>query len=613
MKISACIITKNEEKNIGTCLESMKNIVDEIILVDTGSVDQTLEIAKSYGVKIFSYNWRNDFAAAKNYAISKASGDWIIFLDADEYFPVDSVEMVKAYIKNMDRNKKCHAICVKINNIDTDRNNISISSFTTVRIFRNLPNLRYKESIHEELYNTQGQINFFMRENEIEVYHTGYSTNIVKKKLQRNLDIILHDMDKEGDQTKYYRYLCDCYHGLGEYEKAVYYGRMHIAAGGTSLGAESIVHGKIIESLIHNDAPIEEVKTEIQKAIDRFPASPDFYDRYARYAWQKQEYDLALKYFLRALELYENIKNKSYEADSFAGRIVYTYFLIGEIYFLQNKNQEAISYYLEALLVDKYNVAAFSRLYSLIMNIDAIEIIGILNQIYKRNKQDITFIVENISQFHLNKIFIYYSNILNKELSVNIEKLQIKQMLALKNYQKLYNNSIEIVKIKARLFAAMSIAQNDCSIIMEQKNVLPICYENIVLCFYQQERVLDTIDVKAYIELLCNLLTLQTNSLMHYINIAKSFSLEDSLRVIKVLEDYAKYCYAIDLYMDLMQRYDDKKSCCYAGLGYSYYKLEQYPNAIIWFSKELQENPKNQQVLHLQKWSERFLLKNDAQ
>ena len=86
MKISACVITKNEEKNIARCINSYKDIVDEIILVDTGSTDNTVEIAKSLGAKIYYYEWQNDFSAAKNYALSMAKGDWIIFLDADEFF-----------------------------------------------------------------------------------------------------------------------------------------------------------------------------------------------------------------------------------------------------------------------------------------------------------------------------------------------------------------------------------------------------------------------------------------------------------------------------------------------------------------------------------------------
>ena len=85
MKISACFITKDEEKNIEQCLKSIEGIVDEIIVVDTGSRDSTINLANKYTNKIYFYQWNNDFSGARNFAIGKVKGDYILFLDADEY------------------------------------------------------------------------------------------------------------------------------------------------------------------------------------------------------------------------------------------------------------------------------------------------------------------------------------------------------------------------------------------------------------------------------------------------------------------------------------------------------------------------------------------------
>ena len=86
ISISQCMIVKNEEKNIRRALSWAKEIVQEQVVVDTGSTDRTVEIAESMGAKIFHFEWCDDFSAAKNYAIEQATGDWIAFLDADEYF-----------------------------------------------------------------------------------------------------------------------------------------------------------------------------------------------------------------------------------------------------------------------------------------------------------------------------------------------------------------------------------------------------------------------------------------------------------------------------------------------------------------------------------------------
>jgi glycosyltransferase involved in cell wall biosynthesis len=94
-EISLCMIVKNEEKNLKNCLESVKNLVDEIIIVDTGSTDKTKEIASNFTNKIFDFNWCDDFSKARNFSISKASKPWILFIDADESISEKDLEKIK--------------------------------------------------------------------------------------------------------------------------------------------------------------------------------------------------------------------------------------------------------------------------------------------------------------------------------------------------------------------------------------------------------------------------------------------------------------------------------------------------------------------------------------
>ena len=85
--ISLCMIVKDEEKVLDTCLNSIHDLVDEIIIVDTGSTDKTKEIAQKYTDKIYDFKWVDDFAKARNYSFSKATKDYIMWLDADDYLP----------------------------------------------------------------------------------------------------------------------------------------------------------------------------------------------------------------------------------------------------------------------------------------------------------------------------------------------------------------------------------------------------------------------------------------------------------------------------------------------------------------------------------------------
>ena len=102
MTVSLCMIVKNEENVLARCLDSFKELVDEIVIVDTGSTDRTKEIAARYTEKLYDFVWISDFAAARNFAFSKCSGDYIYSADADELIDAENVEKFKALMQVME-------------------------------------------------------------------------------------------------------------------------------------------------------------------------------------------------------------------------------------------------------------------------------------------------------------------------------------------------------------------------------------------------------------------------------------------------------------------------------------------------------------------------------
>jgi glycosyltransferase involved in cell wall biosynthesis len=104
MKLSICIITKNEEKDLPRCLASIKDLADEIVVVDDGSTDKTIEIAKKYGAKVFERKL-DDFASQKNFAAEKATGDWIFAIDADEVITPELSKEIKEIVKHTNNEK----------------------------------------------------------------------------------------------------------------------------------------------------------------------------------------------------------------------------------------------------------------------------------------------------------------------------------------------------------------------------------------------------------------------------------------------------------------------------------------------------------------------------
>ena len=105
------MIVKNEEQHLAKCLMSVKPVVDEMIVVDTGSTDKPKHIAAALGAKVFDFPWTNDFSEARNYSLSKASGDWILVLDADEVVsPLDHGAL------KIEKNTTSKACCVQHGN-----------------------------------------------------------------------------------------------------------------------------------------------------------------------------------------------------------------------------------------------------------------------------------------------------------------------------------------------------------------------------------------------------------------------------------------------------------------------------------------------------------------
>lgn len=100
--LSLCMIVKDEGKTLERCLNSVKSFINEIIIVDTGSKDNTVEIAKKFNAKIYKFKWIDDFSAARNFAFSKATSDYIMWLDGDDFINEDDIKKIESLLSNMD-------------------------------------------------------------------------------------------------------------------------------------------------------------------------------------------------------------------------------------------------------------------------------------------------------------------------------------------------------------------------------------------------------------------------------------------------------------------------------------------------------------------------------
>jgi len=188
IRLSVCLIVKNEEKFLQQCLDSVKPIADEIIILDTGSDDRTVEIATSSGARVFHYTWENDFAKARNQCLSYARGSWILVLDADEQLDTQSYEAIREEISRaIHRPNEFNVYSVKfINYLNSRNTHESIIHYYT-RLFPNLKELRYTGKLHEQLTLSVPWITIHNNyTDEILIHHYGYSPEVAGSKDKDN-------------------------------------------------------------------------------------------------------------------------------------------------------------------------------------------------------------------------------------------------------------------------------------------------------------------------------------------------------------------------------------------------------------------------------------------
>jgi tetratricopeptide (TPR) repeat protein len=186
-----CTIVKNESANLARCLTSVQAIVDELVLVDTGSTDDTVALAKAHGAKVTSFEWVNDFAAARNFSLSQVKSDWILSLDADEELVVEDSGVWQFLVER----PQVHAYAIE--RIDLYEQG-EVLGGAHLRLFRNLPGLRYQGRYHEQLIFPNPAELVILPLEGIKILHYGNSDEqILTKNLTRDIPI-LEEMRREG-------------------------------------------------------------------------------------------------------------------------------------------------------------------------------------------------------------------------------------------------------------------------------------------------------------------------------------------------------------------------------------------------------------------------------
>jgi len=615
-KISACVITKNEAKNINRCLQSVKDIVNEIIVVDTGSNDATVTIAEQVGAKVLHYQWSNDFAAARNYVLAQAKGDWIIFLDADEYFAAKTIKNVRPFIDKIHGKRKIEAVRCQMNNLEGIDGPLR-SSNPTIRIFRNSPVIRYQGRVHEAVYKSGKPVKTIdVTDRLIVIYHTGYTIETTIAKVRRNT-VILEEEIKSGmvrDLT--YCYLSDGCWRAGEYEKSIEYAQKaikHLEQRNSEFDYKPYVF--LINSMTHLKTYSEEtVVACCNEAIEKFPHHPEIWMMQGLYYRSIGCCKKSLLSLLKAVEVNACYNDFSRNNDFYA-LSPKAYTNIAQIYEMMNQSAKALDYYIKALQQAKTKqVAAFTGLISLIRKQDPTEVIYFLNTLYNiTDEGDIRFLVVNLFRLRVKKVLDYYHKILSDKFSN--ERLNGLVLLTSCNFEEgfsfLVNSFHKHGDKDTELLAVVALLINERPKLVDLLGTqLQPSLRKIISAYFQTEHniQLSTNDFPIFCDLLIEMVYLgnqkQTETLLQ---LGKSFFSEEVCGQIgTILLNQGFFGYALNMFL----RYINSASSIteipkhyYCEAGYCCYRLKDFTGAAHYFSQALKFGFRRHYIFDFLEWS----------
>lgn len=291
------MIVRDASATLSRCLQSIQYIADEIIIVDTGSKDNTLEIARQFTQNVFLFEWIDDFAAARNFAVSKAGGDWILNIDADKYL----LPAARGYLPDLLGNPDVVAYSCKIrNNKDYTFENACFC------LFRNQQNLYYTGLINEK---PDQSIALNIQETGLKtlpcnlcVEHSGWEGDKTPK-YDRDLKLLKLAIDKEPENADLWNRLAMIHRQTGE---------MTLAKSANQKACNLIIDQKnftpheanifaLAVKLTYNDAGFRDEIIEI--ALKHYPNNPSFFFAKAKSLIRHKAFDRAIEIFNQLIEM----------------------------------------------------------------------------------------------------------------------------------------------------------------------------------------------------------------------------------------------------------------------------------------------------------------------
>jgi tetratricopeptide (TPR) repeat protein len=220
MTLGLCMIVKDEEEMLGKCLAAVAPAVDEIVIVDTGSTDRTIEIAKRYGAKVIEQAWTGSFSEARNISFEHATTDWIVYLDADEILVAEDVARLRSLTGRVWR----EAFYLALTSFTGETGDAGAVTNSVLRVFRNRPVYRFEGRLHEQIgHNLPAHVPGRIEHSSVRVDHYGYlgAVRDAKEKSRRNLELLKAQQAESAPSAFLHFNLGTEYAAIGDYASAL--------------------------------------------------------------------------------------------------------------------------------------------------------------------------------------------------------------------------------------------------------------------------------------------------------------------------------------------------------------------------------------------------------
>ena len=330
MTLSLCMIVKDEELTLARCLDSCKDLFDEIIIVDTGSSDKTVEIAKKYTDKVYFFEWCDDFSKARNFSLSKATKDYILWLDADDIIEEKELEKLNNLKNNFDTS--IDVIMLKYKLTSKDKNTLPLT-FYRERIFRNDKSFNFVSPIHEVIV-PHGNVKYI----DIYITHKKEKDSDPKRNLKIFEKMIQNGVEFDARQTFYYAR--ELYYN-SRFNKAIKIYNNFLNMDNAYVENKISACIDLYDIYMHKDKKEKALMYLFKTFMYEKPRS-EVCCHIANYFLTNKNYDTAIFWYLNAINNTSNYTNGGFYIKDYEDFIPYINLCV--CYFYKNDIQKAIYY-----------------------------------------------------------------------------------------------------------------------------------------------------------------------------------------------------------------------------------------------------------------------------